>query len=122
MQLSLTATKGLCSALLPGLRCGLPLPSVQFPARVFCVRRYAINPPHDAGPVPKSRVIVELMRKAGVSEVLIPAGPAQNVLGPHSAASVAQRLRAALVMRPRQPDFGEVPGLTPDTKVWPGSA
>ena len=61
--------------------------------------------------------MVQLMLKAGQFEVSIPARPAENVLGPDSDASVAQRLRSALVMRPRRPDFGEVPGVTPDIQV-----
>ena len=61
--------------------------------------------------------MVQLMLKGGQFEVSIPAGPAENVLGPDSDASVAQRLRSALIMRPRRPDFGEVPGITPDTQV-----
>ena len=61
--------------------------------------------------------MVQLMLKAGQFEVSIPAGPAENVLGPDSEASIAQRLRSALIMRPRQPDFGEVPGMTPNIQV-----
>ncbi len=61
--------------------------------------------------------MVQLMLKAGQFEVSIPAGPAENVLGPDSDASVAQRLRSTLIMRPRRPDFGRVPGITPDIQV-----
>ena len=80
-------------------------------------RRYVIDPPHDDEQPPKSAKMVELLRKVGVSEVLIRAGPAKNVLGVDGAASVAQRLRSALVMRPRRPNFGEVPGITSDVQV-----
>lgn len=84
---------------------------------VCCGRRYVINPPQDEQPPVPKRGMVELLRKVGVSEVLIRAGHAKNVLGPDSAAIIAQRLRSALVMRPRRPNFGEVPGITPDAQV-----
>ena len=69
-------------------------------------------------PIPKNGHMVRMLRDFLKKRVLpIPVAPAPGILGPDTDSATAQRLRAALIRRPRNPDFGPVPGASPDLQV-----
>ena len=68
--------------------------------------------------MPKSKQMVRLLRDIlKVREQNIPLAPARDVLGPDAHSVAAQRLRRALILWPRSPDFGPVAGITPALQV-----
>lgn len=68
--------------------------------------------------MPKNKEMLRMLKDIlKLRELPIPVRHAQGVLGPGSDAGTARRLRAALIMRPRDPDFGPVPGASPELKV-----
>ena len=60
------------------------------------------------------RMLREILKKWTVP---IPIAPAPGALGLDTDSATAQRLRAALVRRPRDPDFGPVLGASPHLQV-----
>lgn len=68
--------------------------------------------------MPKNKEMVRMLRDIlKVREQSIPLTPARDVLGPDAHSAAAQRLRRALIMQPRGPDFGPVTGVTPALQV-----
>ena len=70
------------------------------------------------------QMLTEILK---IRELPIPIAAAQDVLGPDAHSVTAQRLRQALIMQPRRPDFGPVAGDTPELQVcpkakWPSEA
>lgn len=62
--------------------------------------------------MPKNKQMVRMLRDIlKVDELQIPVAPAWDVLGPETHSVTAHRLRRALIMRPRDPDFGPVAGV-----------
>ncbi len=75
-------------------------------------------PGEDDLPMPKNGHMVRMLRDVLKKRVLhIPVAPASGVLGQDTDCAAAQRLRAALIRRPRNPDFGPVLGASPDLQV-----
>jgi hypothetical protein len=63
--------------------------------------------------MPKNAHMARMNRDILKKQTLrIPVAPAHGVLGPDTESAIAERLRAALIRRPRNPDFGPVPGAS----------
>ena len=70
--------------------------------------------------MPKSKKMLQMLTEIlKIRELPIPIAAAQDVLGPDAHAVTAQRLRLALILQPRRPDFGPVAGDTPELQVCP---
>ena len=68
--------------------------------------------------MPRNAHMVRMNRDILKKQTLrIPVAPAPGVLGPDTDSAIAQRLRAALIRRPRNPDFGPVLGASVDLQV-----
>ena len=68
--------------------------------------------------MPKSKAMVRMLRDIlKIREQNIPLAPARDVLGSDAHSVTAQRLRRALILRPRDPDFRPVAGVTPALQV-----